>query len=160
MNQFDELSEQDKKRKTSRINMVSIGHIKFNLMSKKIKMSLLYGFLKRKPKLKIGYSSSVCHQIIKIRPVFTLQHLKLKEQKRPFFCHVRLTGNSIAHYLIVIINFIIYSQEDRNTTAVLLATVDFSKAFNHQNHNILIRNLSDIGVPGWLLNFIIVRKKV
>ena len=28
--------------------------------------------------------------------------------------------------------------------------VDFSKAFNRQNHNILITKLSDMGVPDWL----------
>ena len=33
--------------------------------------------------------------------------------------------------------------------------VDFKKAFNRQNHNILITNLSDMGVPGWLLKIVI-----
>ena len=32
---------------------------------------------------------------------------------------------------------------------------DFSKAFNRQNHNILITKLSDMGVPGWLLKLVI-----
>ena len=34
--------------------------------------------------------------------------------------------------------------------------VDFSKAFNRQNHNILVTKLSDMGVPGWLLGIVIV----
>ena len=32
--------------------------------------------------------------------------------------------------------------------------VDFSKAFNRQNHNTLITKLSDLGVPGWLLKIV------
>ena len=32
--------------------------------------------------------------------------------------------------------------------------IDFSKAFNRQNHNILITKLSDMGVPGWLLRIV------
>ena len=32
---------------------------------------------------------------------------------------------------------------------------NFSKAFNRQNHSILITILSDMGVPGWLLEIVI-----
>ena len=34
--------------------------------------------------------------------------------------------------------------------------IDFRKAFNHQNHVILITLLGDMGVPGWLLNVVVV----
>ena len=34
-------------------------------------------------------------------------------------------------------------------------TVDFSKTLNGQNHKILIELLSDLDVPGWLLNIVI-----
>ena len=53
-----------------------------------------------------------------------------------------LKGNSIFHYMIELIDFILYYQ------------VDFSKAFNRQSQNILITKLSDMGVPGWLLNIV------
>jgi hypothetical protein len=33
--------------------------------------------------------------------------------------------------------------------------IDFSKEFNHQNHNLLITKLMDIGVPAWLLRIFI-----
>jgi hypothetical protein len=33
--------------------------------------------------------------------------------------------------------------------------VDFSKAFNRQNHGLLITKLSEMGVPGWLLRIVI-----
>ena len=42
-----------------------------------------------------------------------------------------------------------------NPRAVLAVMVDFKKAFNGQNHNKLVTLLSDMGVPGWLLNIII-----
>ena len=42
-----------------------------------------------------------------------------------------------------------------NPRAVLAVMVDFKKAFNRQNHNKLVTLLSDMGVPGWLLNIII-----
>ena len=32
--------------------------------------------------------------------------------------------------------------------------LDFQKAFNRQNHAILITLLGDMGVPGWLLNVV------
>ena len=63
-------------------------------------------------------------------------------------------GNSITHYLMEFINFILMKQDDFDQTAVLACMVDFSKAFNRQNHNILITKLSDMGVPGWLLKIV------
>ena len=53
-------------------------------------------------------------------------------------------GNSISHYLIELINFILYNQDKNDPTAVLACLIDFSKAFNRQNHNILITKLSDL----------------
>ena len=38
---------------------------------------------------------------------------------------------------------------------MLACLVDFSKAFNKQDHNILITKLSDLGVPSWLLRLVI-----
>ena len=64
-------------------------------------------------------------------------------------------GNSVSHYLIDFINFISYNQDIKDIHAVLAVTVDFSKAFNRQNHNILIELLSELGVPGWLLQIVI-----
>ena len=63
-------------------------------------------------------------------------------------------GNSITHYLIEFLNFILHQQENE-ATAVLACLVDFSKAFNRQDHSILVTKLSDMGVPGWLLRLVI-----
>ena len=64
-------------------------------------------------------------------------------------------GNSVSHYLIELVNFVLHSQDRQEPTAVLACLVDFSKAFNRQDHNILITKLSDMGVPSWLLQLVI-----
>ena len=64
-------------------------------------------------------------------------------------------GNSITHYLIELINFILFNQDSTAQTAILACMVDFSKAFNRINHNILVTKLSDMGCPGWLLRVVI-----
>ena len=64
-------------------------------------------------------------------------------------------GNSVSHYLIELVNFILHSQDREEPTAVLACLVDFSKAFNRQDHNLLITKLSDMGVPSWLLKLVI-----
>ena len=63
-------------------------------------------------------------------------------------------GTSVNHYIIELITFILYNQDLPETRAVLAIMVDFSKAFNRQNHNILITKLNDMGVPGWLLKIV------
>ena len=65
-----------------------------------------------------------------------------------------LSVNSISHYMIELINFILYNQDYNLPIAVFACAVDFSKAFNRQTHNILLTKLSDMGVPGWLLNIV------
>ena len=66
-----------------------------------------------------------------------------------------LKGNSVAHYIIEFINFVLSSQDSREQTVVLACYVDFQKAFMRQNHNKLIEKLSDLDVPGWLLSIVI-----
>ena len=63
-------------------------------------------------------------------------------------------GNATTHYLVELVNFILTSQDQDPPQAALLAMIDFSKAYNRQNHNILVTKLSDMGVPGWLLNLV------
>ena len=64
-------------------------------------------------------------------------------------------GNSVTHYIIEFVNFILSCQDSTDQTAILACMVDFQKAFNRQNHNVLITKLSDMGVPGWLLRIVI-----
>ena len=63
-------------------------------------------------------------------------------------------GSSISHYLIEVLNFITLNLDYNLPIAVLGCAIDFSKAFNRQNHNILVTKLSDMGVPGWLINLV------
>ena len=63
-------------------------------------------------------------------------------------------GNSVCHYMIEFLNFILHETES-GSTAVLACLVDFSKAFNRQDHTILIEKLCNLGVPGWLLKLVI-----
>ena len=64
-------------------------------------------------------------------------------------------GNSITHYLIEFITFILSKQDSHDQTAVLACMVDFAKAFNRQNHHILITKLCNLGLPGWLLKIVV-----
>ena len=63
-------------------------------------------------------------------------------------------GSSISHYLIDLVNFVLYNQDLKTPHAVIVALIDFSKAFNRINHNLIIRTLSEMGVPGWLLKVV------
>ena len=64
-------------------------------------------------------------------------------------------GNSISHYIIEFINFILLNQDSSEQTAVLASMVDFSEAFNRIDHTKIVTKLSDMGVPGWLLKVVI-----
>ena len=66
-----------------------------------------------------------------------------------------IPGSSITHYIIRLTHFILSNLDENTPIAVLAALVDFSKAFNRMNHNILIDTLSKLGVPGWLLKLVI-----
>ena len=49
---------------------------------------------------------------------------------------------------------ILYNQNLKEPHAVFSVMIDFSKAFNRQDHNILLTLLCNLGVPGWLLNIV------
>ena len=57
--------------------------------------------------------------------------------------------------MIEFLNFILVNQDGPEQKAVLACMVDYEKAFNRQNHNLLITKLSDMGVPAWLLKVVI-----
>ena len=63
-------------------------------------------------------------------------------------------GSSISHYLIDLVNFVLYNQDLKTPHTVIAAMIDFSKAFNRINHNLIITTLSEMGVPGWLLKIV------
>ena len=51
-------------------------------------------------------------------------------------------------------NFVLYNQDMKTPHATLAVMIDFQKAFNRINHNLIITILSNMGVPGWLLRIV------
>ena len=51
-----------------------------------------------------------------------------------------IRGNSIQHYLVELLNFILYNQDSPEPTAILACLVDFSKAFNSRTIQSLSQN--------------------
>ena len=60
-------------------------------------------------------------------------------------------GCSTSHYLVDLVNYILYNQDLNIPHAVLAVMDDFFKAFNRIDHNRIITILSRLGVPGWPL---------
>ena len=68
-----------------------------------------------------------------------------------------LPGCSVNHYLILMLDFIQKKLDTghKKQTAVMACMVDFSKAFNRIDHNIITTILSDLNVPTCALRLII-----
>ena len=66
-----------------------------------------------------------------------------------------LKGSSITHYLVKLLNFVHINLDKRQPHAVLLAMIDLEKAFNRVSHQLVIVDLADMNVPGWLLLILI-----
>ena len=64
--------------------------------------------------------------------------------------------HSTSHYLISLFNFIITSNDSSTIPkTVMIALIDFSKAFNRIDQNKVIIRLFDWGVPGWILRILV-----
>ena len=68
-----------------------------------------------------------------------------------------LPGCSIVHYIIRMVDFILGNLDSSSKcpSAVIAATVDFSKAFNRMSHNKIVTILSDLNIPTCALRLII-----
>ena len=66
-----------------------------------------------------------------------------------------LKGSSITHYLVKLLHFVHSYLDQKQPYAVLLALIDLEKAFNRVSHQLVIEDLSDMHVPGWLLLILI-----
>ena len=68
-----------------------------------------------------------------------------------------LPGCSVNHYLIQMLDFIHRNLDNssKRPSAVICALVDFSKAFNRIDHNIIVTTLSDLNVPTCAIRLII-----
>ena len=64
-------------------------------------------------------------------------------------------GHSTAHYLIEIMNFVLYNQDLSEPLSTILAAVDIQKGFNKVDHVKTIIILSEtMKVPGWLTRIV------
>ena len=66
-----------------------------------------------------------------------------------------LKGSSITHYLVKLLNFIHIKLDKKEPHAVLLGMIDLEIAFNRVSHQLVIQDLADMKVPGWLLLILI-----
>ena len=68
-----------------------------------------------------------------------------------------LPGCSVNHYLVQMLDFIHRSLDNnkKSPTAVLAALVDFSKAFNRIDHNVIVTILANLNVPTCALRLLI-----
>ena len=66
-----------------------------------------------------------------------------------------MKGSSITNYLVKLLNFVHVNLDLKQPHAVLLALVDLEKAFNRVSHQLVIEDLADMHVPGWLLLILI-----
>ena len=66
-----------------------------------------------------------------------------------------LKGSSITHYLVKLLHFVHSYLDRRQPHAVLLALIDLEKAFNRVSHQLVIEDLADMHIPGWLLLILI-----
>ena len=66
-------------------------------------------------------------------------------------CQYGLKGASISHYLVKLLQFIHEYLDMKDPHAVVVALIDLSKAFNRVSHQMVIEDLFDMHVPGWLL---------
>ena len=66
-----------------------------------------------------------------------------------------LKGSSITHYLVKLLHFVHTNLDKKQPHAVLLALIDLEKAFNRVSHQLVIEDLADMHVPGWLLLILI-----
>ena len=63
-------------------------------------------------------------------------------------------GRSSSHNIIDMITYILYNQDLKEPNVILMAMIDFEKAFNRLNHIKLLTKLHDMNTPGWLLHII------
>jgi hypothetical protein len=90
-------------------------------------------------------------QMEKFVLVWLLKHIQDKLDRDQFGGAKK---HSVAHYLIEIMNFVLYNQDLPEKYATLMAAIDISKGFNKMEHEIVLTKLSDMGTPGWLLKII------
>ena len=65
-----------------------------------------------------------------------------------------MKGCSVAHLMVELSTFIHYNLDLKSRQGVTLTCIDYSKAFNRQDHNTFLTILHSLNVPGWLIKII------
>ena len=63
--------------------------------------------------------------------------------------------SSTTHYMLKLLHFIHENLDKREPHAVVMAQVDILKAFNNVSHMLVIQDMFDMAVPGWLLKIMV-----
>ena len=66
-----------------------------------------------------------------------------------------MSDNSVAHYLIEVANAILYNLDLQTPLTCIMTMIDFSKGFNRIDHVVLVKEMFDLGVPGWILRILV-----
>ena len=66
-----------------------------------------------------------------------------------------MKNSSITHYLIQLLHFIHSNVDKKVPHAVVVTSIELSKAYNRGSHQQEILDLNDMHVPGWLLAILI-----
>ena len=62
--------------------------------------------------------------------------------------------SSISHYLVKLLDFIHSTLDQRTPHCAVLAVEDLIKAYNRGSHQLVIEDLYNMHVPGWILNIL------
>ena len=62
-----------------------------------------------------------------------------------------LKNSSISHYLVKLLDFIHSTLDKRTPHCAVLSVEDLSKAYNRGSHKLVVEDLYDMHVPGWVL---------
>ena len=62
-----------------------------------------------------------------------------------------LKKSSVSHYLVRLLDFVHSTLDKRTPHSAVLCTEDLSKAYNRGSHNLVVEDLHNMHVPGWIL---------
>ena len=99
----------------------------------------------------ISKSPFLCTQFEKIVISWLMPYI---EPKLDWGQYGGVGGCSVSHLMIELLTFVHYNLDIRKRQGITLTAIDYSKAFNRQNHNNFLTLLHKMNVPGWLLNIL------
>ena len=90
-----------------------------------------------------------------LKKIVVKWHLFLIEPQIDWGQYGGMRGCSISHLMVELLTFVHFNVDIRSRQGITLTAIDYSKAFNCQNHKNFLTILHNMNVPGWLLNIIL-----